>query len=146
MTGIAIRGLILAALYLVLVGQLAADEIGLAVGCALCGLAWSLALRRVAHVRFRFSAAALGMAGRAVAGLPRAIAEVAPALLSPRRGSVRRQLLAHGARGSTGAGWRAAALLAVSLAPDRYALRWAPTGEAIEVHVLSMRSAPSHPS
>lgn len=146
MTDIAIRGLMLAALYLVLVGQLAADEIGLAAGCALCCLAWSLALRRVARVRFRFSAAALGMAGRAVAGLPRAIAEVAPALLAPRRGSIRHQPLAHGARGSTGAGWRAVALLATSLAPDRYALRWAPSGEAVDVHVLSLRPAAGHAS
>jgi hypothetical protein len=139
MAGIATRWGVLVGLYLVLVGQLVPDEVGLAIACGLSCLAWSLALRRIAHSRFSCSAAALGIVGRAFLGVPRAIAEVAPALLCPRSGSVRREPFARGAANPRDAGRRAAALLAISLAPDHYALRWARRGNALEIHHLSMR-------
>jgi hypothetical protein len=142
MVTLVLRGLILAAIYLVLVGQSSADEIALAGACGCLALGWSIIIGHVARLRFRFSAGALGIAGHAVAGVPRAIIAVAPALLSRRSGSIRREPLVRGAKSSTDAGWRAAALLAISLAPDRYALRWAKRGNAVEIHHLAMGSPP----
>ncbi len=137
MTIPAIRGALFAAIYLVLVGQLSPDEIGLAVALGVLVLGWSLALDRVTQIRFRFTLAALSFIGNALTKLPRAIVEVAPALLRRCRGTIADQPLAHGGASSAEAGWRAAALLAVSLAPDCYALRWA-KHNALETHRLSI--------
>ena len=142
MAAIVLRGLSLAAIYLLLVGQLSGDEIGLALACGLLVLGWSLALDRVARRNFSFSLGALAIVGRAASKVPRAIIAVAPALLWRRRGSVAQEALARGGKSGIDAGWRAAALLAISLAPDRYALRWSKRGEAVEIHRLSLKPAP----
>jgi hypothetical protein len=138
-TILAMRAGLFGAIYLVLVGQLSADEIGLAIALAAVVLGWSVALDRVAPLRFRFSLAAMAIVGRAVIKVPQAITEVAPALLWRRRGSVCHEPLAQG-RSSADAGGRAAALIAISLAPDRYALRWT-KGDAVEIHRLSIAPA-----
>ena len=88
MAAIVLRGLSLAAIYLLLVGQLSGDEIGLALACGLLVLGWSLALDRVARCNFSFSLGALAIVGRAASNVPQAIIAVAPALLWRRRGSV----------------------------------------------------------
>jgi hypothetical protein len=142
MLTLVLRWPILAAIYLLLVGQASADEIALACACGALALGWSIALDHVARLRFRFSPAALKIVAQAVAGVPRAIIAVAPALLWRRSGSIRREPLARGGNTEVDAGWRAAALLAISLAPDRYALRWAKRGNAVEVHHLAMGSPP----
>ena len=54
-----LRGLSLAAVYLLLAGQMSGDEIGLALACGLLVLGWSLALGRVAQRDFSFSLGAL---------------------------------------------------------------------------------------
>ena len=141
-----LRGLLLTAIYLVLAGQVSGDEIGLAFACGLIALGWSLTIRHAARLRFRFSPEMLTMTAGALADVPRAIIAVAPALLLPRRGSIRREPAARGGANGADAGRRAITLLAISLAPDRFALRWAKRGDAVEIHHLSIGAPTGKPS
>jgi hypothetical protein len=137
MTGVALRWAVLTLLYLVLVGQVVPDEIGLALVCGLTCLAWSLALHQVAHISFHFSTTHMFLVLRAVAEVPRGIAVVVPALLRQRRGHVRDKPVRNAGTSGTDAAWRAVVLLALSLTPDHYALRWTKRGKAVQLHVLA---------
>jgi multisubunit Na+/H+ antiporter MnhE subunit len=117
----------LAVSYLLLVGQFSADEIGLALcGGALAAL-WFGALSRTADIRFRFEWKAIVTVLDAVAAVPVAAARVTWLLVRAGRrrprGSIGEQPFEHGRdRDAADATRRAAVLLAISLAPDRYAL------------------------
>jgi hypothetical protein len=118
---------LLAGAYLVLAGRISADEVGFAIGCGAAAALWGAAVTHVGAARFRFERQAVAAIGRAIAGVPRAVATVVAALLRagfrrPDERIVERHFL-HGGRDDPGAATRrAAALLAVSLAPDRFAL------------------------
>ncbi len=123
--------------YLLLVGQLSADEIGLALACGLAAAGWSVAIRRVAVLGFRFEPAAAWVIITAVAKLPRTIAAVATALLHARNGTVVWELFIRGRDlDLSDAARRAVVLLAVSLTPDKFALRLPHGRDEIELHSL----------
>lgn len=122
---------------LLFAGTVSADEIALACVCGLAAALWSLRLRRAAEIRFRFEPAVFAVAGRAVASLPRAVAKVAACLLRRQGGTVVRQPFVHGReRFAPDSARRAVALLAVSLTPDRFALRLPEGCDEIEIHSL----------
>lgn len=128
---------LLSAAYLLLVGQLEADEIGLALACGLAAAIWFGEVASVGPLRFRFEPTAVAVAARAVAGLPRAVAEVVPALFRGFNGRVVRQAFARGREGDPAdAARRAVVLLAVSLAPDKFALRLPERRDELELHSL----------
>lgn len=133
---------LLAAAYLLLVGQLTADEIGLALGCGLAATIWFTALGQVAWIRFRFEPAAARAAIRALAGLPLAVAETAAALVRGRAGVIVRQPFVRGReRDPADAARRAVSVLAISVAPDKFAVRLPERRDEIELH--SLVEAPS---
>lgn len=140
--------LYLSATYVLFVGQVSADEIGLAVLFAIVAAAWWTALAHVGEVRFRFEAAAGLAIARALAGVPTAVASVAARLLvgmvrQPRAQAVR-QTFVHGSdRDPFDAARRAIALLAVSLAPDRFALRLLDGHDELLLHRLVETGGPS---
>lgn len=119
---------LLAISYWLLAGQFSGAEAGLAVvSGALAGL-WAVALSRVAEIRFRFGWRAVVAFAAAVAGVPGAAARVTWVLLRAGRrgprGSISEQKFDHGSNRSAAeaATRRAVVLLAISLAPDRFAL------------------------
>ena len=61
--------------YLLLVGQASADELGLTIVCGLGAAVWSVAIRKVAVLRFRFEPTAAAVMIAELAKLPRAVAE-----------------------------------------------------------------------
>lgn len=113
--------------YWLLVGQLSADEIGLGLwGGALAAL-WAVAVSRTADIRFRFEWKAVAAVAEAIAGVPRAATQVTRLLIAGGRrrprGGIIEQRFHHGReRSAADATRRAAVLLAVSLAPDRFVL------------------------
>lgn len=124
--------------YLLLVGQASADEIGLAIACGLGATLWFGALAGVARVRFRFEPEAAMAAARAFAGLPLGVARTAGALMRGRGGRVVGQPFVEGReRAPADAARRAVAVLAVSLAPDRFALRLPEGRGRLEMHSLA---------
>ena len=132
--------------YLLLVGQLSADEIGLALACGLAAAGWSVAIRRVAVLGFRFEPAAAWVIITAVAKLPRTIAAVATALLHARNGTVVWELFIRGRDFDLAdAARRAIAMLAVSLTPDKFALRLPAARDQIELHTLAPVPAETDP-
>jgi hypothetical protein len=132
--------------YLGLVGQLSAAEVGLALGCGLAAAIWAAALRTAGLLHFRFEAAAVGAALRALAHLPRAIAEVGAALLRGHGGSVVRQHFIHGRdQIPADVGRRAMVLLTISLAPDKFAVRVPPGRDRLELHSLVPIAAQADP-
>ncbi len=134
------------AAYLLLVGQLSADEIGLALACGLAAAFWFGKIASVARLRFRVEPAAAAAAMRAVAGLPVAVLKVAAALVRGSNGGVVRQTFVRGREGDpSAAARRAMALLAVSLAPDKFALRLPERRDQIELHTLVEPSAAADP-
>lgn len=127
----------LVAAYFVLVGQLSADEVGLALACGLGAAIWLGRITRVAELHFRLERAAAGATLRAIATLPRAVLKVAAALLRGSNGRVVRQRFVHGNnRDPADAARRAVSLLAVSLAPDKFALRLPGRRDELELHSL----------
>lgn len=123
--------------YLGLVGQLSTAEAGLALACGVAAALWATALRTAGVLHFRFEAAAAVAATRALARLPRAVAQVAEALVRGQGGRVVRQRFVHG-RDQTpaDAGRRAVVLLTTSLAPDKFALRFPLGRDQLELHSL----------
>ncbi|HEY3912050.1 MAG TPA: hypothetical protein VGM07_19495 [Stellaceae bacterium] len=137
---------LLSAIYLLLAGQLPGDEIGLALACGAAAACWFGKVASVAERRFRFEPAAAAVAVRAVAGLPRAVVKVAAALVRGAGGKVVRQPFLRGRTGDPAdAARRAAALLAVSLAPDKFALRLPERRAELELHSLVEPSAATDP-
>jgi hypothetical protein len=135
---------VLAVSYWLLVGQISADEIGLGLGGAVLAGLWAAATSRVAAIRFRFGWKAVAAVAGAVAGVPQAAARVTWLLLKAGRhrprGSIAEQPFEHGRERSTAETTRrAAVLLAVSLAPDRFAL--VHEGDRLQVHGLGAGSA-----
>lgn len=129
---------VLFAAYLLLVGRLSADEVGLAVACGLAATAWVGALAVAAKVRFRFEPAAAGTMARAFAGLPLGVAKTARALVRGHGGRVvRRPFVAGRERDPDDVARRAVVVLAVSLAPDRFAVRIPEGQDQIELHSLA---------
>jgi hypothetical protein len=136
----------LAALYLLLVGQLTADEIGLALVCGLAATIWLGKIASVVELRLRLEPAAVGALVRAIAGLPGAVVRAAVALARGSGGEVLRQQFAFGrVEDPRDAGRRAMALLTVSLAPDKFALRAIEQRQQIELHSLVGVSAETDP-
>lgn len=113
--------------YLLFAGQLSGAEIGLAIVVGMFAALWTVVLGRVADIRFRFEWQACAAFAAAIAGVPRAAARVAWVLFSAGRqrprGSIVEQPFLHGRDHSAAdATRRAAVLLAISLAPDRFVL------------------------
>jgi multisubunit Na+/H+ antiporter MnhE subunit len=113
--------------YLLLVGQFTGAEVGLALGGGVFAALWAMALNRVADIRFSFEWKAFAVFATAVAGVPLAAARVTWVLFRAGRrrprGSIIEQKFDHGRdRSAADVTRRAAVLLAISLAPDRFAL------------------------
>jgi len=113
--------------YLLLVGQFSGAEVGLALAGGVFAALWAVALNHVADVRFSFEWKAFAVFATAIAGVPRAAARVTWTLCRAGRhrprGSIIEQKFDHGRdRRAADATRRAAVLLAISLAPDRFAL------------------------
>jgi multisubunit Na+/H+ antiporter MnhE subunit len=125
--------------YWLFVGKLSANEICLGLcGGALAAL-WTVALSRAATVRFRFQWRAIVTVAAAAATVPKAAAQVTAILVKSGRhrprGSIIEQPFDHGRdRSPADATRRAAVLLGVSLAPDRFALLH--DGDRMRVHRL----------
>lgn len=135
---------LLSLVYLLLVGQLSADEIGLALACGLGAAVWSAAIRKVSVLRFRFEPTAAAVMITALAKLPRAMADVAIALIRARSGTVIREPFVRGRDlDPADAARRAVVLLAVSLTPDKFALRIARGRDEIDLHSLVGPPAPA---
>jgi hypothetical protein len=134
--------LALTVVYGLLVGHFSADEAGLAIAGGALGALWTAALSRTAEIRFRCE-------GKAGAGLFFALVHVPRAAISlvsvvfraglqrPRGRFVDQPLHQGRARGRGAATRRAMALLAVSLAPDQFALLH--DGDRLRLHCIGMR-------
>jgi len=128
--------------YLGMAGQVSVAEIGLAFACGLIAAFWAIALETVAEIHLRFETAAGAAAVRALANLPGAIAKATVALVSRRGGAVVRQQFIRGREQMPAdAARRATALLAMSLAPDKFVLRIPLGRDEIELHTLVTNSA-----
>jgi len=137
---------VLAPLYLLFVGEISAHEAMLAALCGGVAAGWFTALRHVGSPRFRFQRAMLGAAGRAVGQLPGAAAAVAAAIVRGRCGYVAEQHFLHGRDTEPAdASRRAAVLLAVSLAPDRFALRLPEHEDRLVLHTMQAPKAGKSP-
>lgn len=129
--------------YWLLVGQFSGAEAGLALVGGVFVALWAMALSRVAEIRFRVEWKAVAAFASAVAGVPRAAARVTWVLLKAGRhrlrGGIIEQPFVHGRdRSPADATRRAAGLLAISLAPDKFALLH--EGDRLCIHRLG--SAP----
>ena len=123
--------------YLLLVGQASADELGLTMACGLGAAVWSVAIRKVAVLRFRFEPTAAAVMITALAKLPRAVADVAAALVRVQPGLMVRESFVRGRDlDPADAARRAVVLLASSLTPDKFALRMPHGRDEIELHSL----------
>ncbi|HEX3881039.1 MAG TPA: hypothetical protein VHW66_00125 [Stellaceae bacterium] len=132
---------VLSVSYWLFVGRLSPDEIGLGVCGGGFAALWMVALSRAAEIRFRFEWKAIVILAVAVAGVPFAAARAALAILKAGcrrpRGGIIEQPFDHGReRNAADATRRAAVLLAISLAPDRFAL--VHEGDRLRVHRLAV--------
>lgn len=131
----------LAALYLLFVGQLSFEESGLALASGVAAALLAASLTAVSKIHFRFEPAAAAAFGRAMANIPVAAARVAAvflrAIASKATGSVIMQTFMFGRdRDPAAVTRRAVAILAVSLAPDRFALCTSRERREIKLHTL----------
>ncbi len=135
---------LVSAAYLLFVGQASADEVGLAIACGLGATLWLGVVAGAAGVRFRFELEAAAAAVRALAGLPLGVARTAGALMRGYPGRVVGQRFVEGReRDPADAARRAVAVLAVSLAPDRFVLRILEGRDRLEVHGFTAAPAES---
>lgn len=123
--------------YLLFVGQVSADETALALLCGLAATVWCAALSLAAEERIVVPWAGVSALGRAVAKIPSAAIKVAGSIIRGGPGAIVGQPFLHGRDDDPAeAGRRAVALLAVSLAPDKFALRLPPGEDSLLVHTI----------
>ena len=133
--------------YLILVGSLSPDEVGVALLLGGLGAGWHAAVLHVGGRRFAFERQAFGHIGRSLAGVPRAILQVGVRLgAAILHGAAGRQVEVPFDTGRQGVpaevGRRALVVLAASLAPDSYVLRIPANEGELQGHALTAR-APS---
>ena len=132
----------LAVAYVLFAGQPSAEELAFAVGCGLVAAVWSASLRRAAPLKLRYERGAATALARAVAGLPsgtwRVGLKLVRAVATASGGASSTRSFVHGrADDPRDAGRRAVAVLALSLAPDKFVLRTPGGRDEIELHELA---------
>lgn len=130
------------ATYLLFAGAFTTVELVAAVICGAAAAVWAAAVCRVARHKMRIGAGGVLAAGRALAGLPKAVLQVTAVLLRAiiggARGDLRTQGFEPGPRESAvDAGRRAVALLAASLSPQAYVVRSEEGRQWLLVHSLA---------
>lgn len=131
--------------YVLFAGQFSPDELVAAAACGLAVSLWWLALRKQAPRVFRFEPRAGSAVFRATASLPAATAKVAArlavAVASGRGGELAHRPFVHGREDDPAdAGRRAVAVLALSLAPDSFAVRDHAGEDSLAVHAILPRA------
>ena len=132
---------ILTAVYVLFSGQFSPEEVAFAAGCGLVAAVWSASLRRAASVKLKFQWDAAIALAHAVAGLPsgtwRSGLKFARAAKTGIGGASSARPFVHGRIDDPrDAGRRAIAVLALSLAPDKFVLRTPVGRDEIELHEL----------
>lgn len=132
----------LGGLYLLWSGQLAAHELAAAAGCAVLGAASARLAAGAMEPGLRFRTSDLAPLGSALGGLAsgswRAARGLTAAAVLGRRGGIARKRFVRGAATSEhDRARRAICLIAGSLAPDSYVVRFRPGRPQIEVHELA---------
>ena len=138
------------AAYLVLAGQLSADEIAAGIVVGGLGVAWHAAVRRCSRHGLTFERRAGLEVLQAIGGLPGAILRVgsrlATALVRDVEGHTVEQPFHRGRLDDPrDAARRATVVLATSLAPDSYVLRLPIDEEIIVIHGISRKAPGTDP-
>ena len=138
------------AAYLVLAGQVSADEVVAGVLLGGLGVAWHAVVCRCSRHSFTFERHAGLEVVQAVSGLPGAILRVgsrlATALVRNTEGHTIEQPFHRGRLDDTrDRGRRAIVVLAISLAPDSYVLRLPVDEETIVIHAFTLGSPGTDP-
>lgn len=128
--------------YLLLAGQIALDEVMLALSFGLVSTLFLRAINRIGSVHFRFNLEAISAIARALTKLPTATARVTvvfiQAAIKGYTGRTKMQRFAIGrSHGPLSMARRAVAELAASLSPDAFVLRTSEADHSVLMHSLS---------